>query len=271
MQRPGRSDAQPSPSQTPEAHSVPAVQVAPSARDACCAVSGPWFGGGAGWSGGSSSTAPGSLVVGGVSFGDAAGACIAELEHAATASAIRKLRISMSTAYPGRRLLALQRAGVHCARGQQPRRGVSGHDVRRVPRAGARRGDRRLSVAARARGRAGPGRARPQAARAEPAGQPAQGDRSGRDRVGRARRPDARHTDRDADPQPGHPRQGLRRDRARLSTEPRRLHLRREVRHPRGRRRWARERPRDRRARGRGRGRRAAARAARRVDRGVGR
>ena len=69
----------------------------------------------------------------------------------------------------------------------------------------------------------------------------------------------------------GRTQQGLREHRARVPPEPRRLHLRREVRDPRDRRRRSGERARDRRA-GRGRcDRAAAARAARRLDRRVGR
>src|SRR6185436_3034949 len=74
-QVPGRSSVQPSPSQIPEAHSGPARHAAPvglpdgwaGAAPLPCASAPP--GGGLGCSGGSSCTAPGSLVSGGVSVG----------------------------------------------------------------------------------------------------------------------------------------------------------------------------------------------------------
>jgi hypothetical protein len=99
---PGWSSVQPSPSQIPDAHSVAARQAAPSALLDCAGVAEPspgWFGGGDGWSGGESSTRPGSLVVGGISLGPGAGGGLDELEQAAITSASSKIGFAMPTAY----------------------------------------------------------------------------------------------------------------------------------------------------------------------------
>ena len=155
--------------------------------------------------------------------------------------------------------------------GQQLRRAVPDHDVRRIARARARCGRRRLPGAPRDRSRADSSRARSAPSRSEPVGLSAQRSRRGRDPLGRARRPDARHADRDADPQRRCAQQGLRSHRAGLPPEPRRLHVRREVRHPSDRRRWSGECARDRRPRRRWRDRAGVAVARRRHDRRVGR
>jgi hypothetical protein len=97
---PGLSSVQPSPSQIPEAHSVPARHAAPSAL-----LDGAGFeersggGGGDGWSGGESSTAPGSCVCGGPPLGPGAGGGLDELEQAAITSASTKIGFAMATAY----------------------------------------------------------------------------------------------------------------------------------------------------------------------------
>ena len=122
---------------------------------------------------------------------------------------------------------------VCCARGQQLRDAVPDHDVWRVARPGARRRRRWLSGAVAARSGGDPARARSASPGTVAPGDPAQGDGPDRDPVRRARRAHARDADRDGHPQRGRARQGLRRDGRSVPAEPRRLHVRREVRDPR--------------------------------------
>ena len=137
---------------------------------------------------------------------------------------------------------------------------VPRHDLRREPRARARLRGRRLPARPAARGRGDPGGSRPAQARPVALHHAAPRARSGEDPVGRVlRRPDRRapahhrHADRADDREHRPALEGLFRDPRQLPAGPRRLHLRRQIRHPRLSRRRPLLRARD---RGAGRGRR---------------
>src|SRR5688500_8827426 len=140
MHLPGVLSPQPWPSQTPDEHSSPARQLAPSAFLLS-------FGGGVlGGVGSTSWTEPGSVVAGGVWTGSGG-------------------RVSRG-APPGQparsassKIVVLMRASYTRVRGIDLRRALSRDDLRRVTRAGARCRRRWLPAAHADRRRADPGRA----------------------------------------------------------------------------------------------------------------